>query len=129
MIDEWKFGSFIFFFQVDVRTHSPFHGLRVGAYLHLLASSQTTGNCEHGSSQTVQTPLSAYHEAGLAFAPLVSNSLGQLGPNFHRFLWGLADHAARNQVPVELQDFPLLDIDSPSPVQAAFQCLRSLIYV
>ncbi len=60
--------------------------------------------------------LSAYHEAGLAFAPIVSNSLGQLGPDFLRFLRGLADHAAGNQAPVELQD-----IDSPSPAKAAFQ--------
>ena len=73
--------------------------------------------------------LSAYHDAGLAFAPLVSNSLGQFGPDLLRFLWGLADHAARNQVPVELQDLPHLDLDSPAPAQAAFQRLRSLIYV
>ncbi len=45
-----------------------------------------------------------------------------------RILWGLADHAARNQVPVELQDLPHLDMDSPSPAQAAVQRLRSLIY-
>jgi hypothetical protein len=30
--------------------------------------------------------LSAYHEVGFAFAPLVSKSLGQLGPDFLRFL-------------------------------------------
>ncbi len=30
--------------------------------------------------------LFAYHEAGLAIALLVSNSLGQLGPDFLRFL-------------------------------------------
>ncbi len=59
----------------------------------------------------------------------MSNSLGQPGPEFLCFLWGLADHAARNQVPVELQDLAHLDIDSPSPAQAAFQRLRSLIYV
>ncbi len=35
--------------------------------------------------------LSVYHDAGLAFAPLVSNSLGQFGPDLLRFLWGLAD--------------------------------------
>ncbi len=38
--------------------------------------------------------LSAYHEAGLPLTPLVSNSLGQLGPDFLRFLWGIADYAA-----------------------------------
>ena len=51
--------------------------------------------------------LSAYHDAGLVFAHLVSYSLGQLGPDLLRFLWGLADHAACNQVPVELQDIPI----------------------
>jgi hypothetical protein len=57
--------------------------------------------------------------------------LGQLGPDFLRFLWGLADYAAHNQVPVELQDFPHLDLDSPSLAQAAFQLerLRSLIHL
>ncbi len=40
--------------------------------------------------------LSAYHDAGSAFAPLVSISLGQLGPDLLRFLCGLADHAGRN---------------------------------
>jgi hypothetical protein len=45
------------------------------------------------------------------------------------FLFGLSDYAARNQVPVELQDLPSphFDIDPPSPAQAAFQRLRSLI--
>ena len=52
-----------------------------------------------------------------------------LGPDLLRFLLGLADHAARNQVPVELQDLPHLDLDSPSPAQAAFQRLRGLFYV
>ena len=91
-------------------------------------NSQNLANMEHGKRSKY---LSAYHDAGLAFAPLVSNSLGQLGPNFPRLrvLWGLADHAARNQVPVELQDLPHLDLDSPAPAQAAFQRLRSLIYV
>ncbi len=44
--------------------------------------------------------LSAYHDADLAFDPLVSNSLGLLVLDFLRFLWGLADYVARNQVPV-----------------------------
>jgi hypothetical protein len=57
----------------------------------------------------------------------VSNSLGQLGPD--RFFCGLADHPACNKVPVEPQEIPHLDLDSPSQAQAAFQRLRSLIYV
>ncbi len=40
--------------------------------------------------------LSAYHDQGLIFAPHLSNSLGQLDPDFLRFLWGLADRAARD---------------------------------
>ena len=66
--------------------------------------SQNIANMEH---QKRSKYLSAYHYAGMAFAPLVSNSLGQLGPDLLRVLWGLADHAARNQVPVELQDSSL----------------------
>ncbi len=47
-------------------------------------------------------------------------SLGQLGPDLLRILLGLADYAARNQVPTELQDLSHLDIDSPSQAQAVF---------
>ncbi len=32
--------------------------------------------------------------------------------------WGLADHAAHKQVPVELQKLPHLDLDSSSPVRS-----------
>ena len=37
----------------------------------------------------------SYRDQGFAYAPLVSNSLGQVGPDFLRFFWGLAEHAAR----------------------------------
>ena len=50
-----------------------------------------------------------YRDQGFAFAPLVSNSLGQVGPDFLRFLWGLADDAARNSVHLPLDDLPHLD--------------------
>ncbi len=59
----------------------------------------------------------------------MSNSLGLFGADVFFFLWGLADHAARNQVPVELQDLSHIDVDSPSPAQAAFQRLRSLVFM
>ena len=72
--------------------------------------------------------LEAYHDQGIAFAPLVCNSLGQLGPDFLRFLWSLANHAARNQVPLELIALPQLGLDEPSPTQVAFQRLRCAIY-
>ena len=70
----------------------------------------------------------AYHVQGIAFAPLLCNSLGQLGPDFLRFLWFLANHAARNQVPLELIALPQLGLDEPSPSQVAFQRLRCAIY-
>ncbi len=45
-----------------------------------------------------------YHDQGLAFAPLVCNSLGQIGPDLQKFLWALADHAAENQLSANLLD-------------------------
>jgi hypothetical protein len=39
-----------------------------------------------------------YHEQGIAFAPLVTNTFGQFGPELLRFLWALADFAARNRI-------------------------------
>jgi hypothetical protein len=48
----------------------------------------------------------------MAFAPLPANSFGQLCSEFLRFLWALADHAARNYVPVPLYVLPILS-DAP----------------
>jgi hypothetical protein len=48
--------------------------------------------------------LSVYHEYGFAFTFVKCYSLGQLGPDFLQFLWDLADHAVRNQFPVDLRD-------------------------
>jgi len=36
-----------------------------------------------------------YREKGYAFAPIVANTWGNLGPDLLRFLWATADHAAR----------------------------------
>ena len=72
--------------------------------------------------------LSDYHAQGYAFAPLVCNSLGQLGPDFVRFLWRLADHAARNHIPPDLRALPILDPADQSHLQA-FKRLRGHIYV
>ena len=74
-----------------------------------------------------------YHEQGYAFAPLVANSFGQLGPEFLRFLWTLADHAARNYIPVPLPVLPLpFGADSSeeqdSPQVVRFKLLRSRIF-
>ena len=38
----------------------------------------------------------AYRAIGFAFVPLVANSWGVCGPDLLRFLWAVADHAARN---------------------------------
>jgi hypothetical protein len=56
---------------------------------------------------------SKYHEQGLAFAPLAANTIGQQGSELLRFLWALADHAARNYVPVPVTVLPVLS-DAPS---------------
>ena len=50
-------------------------------------------------------------DQAFAFAPIatVSKSLGQVGPDFLHFLWGLAEHAARNSVHVTLDDLVHLD--------------------
>ena len=71
--------------------------------------------------------LADYHDQGLAFAPLVCNSLGQLGPDFQNFLWALADHAAKNQFSANLLDKQCLDF--PTTDQATFQKLRSFLYL
>ena len=70
--------------------------------------------------------LADYHDQGLAFAPLVCNSLGQLGPDFQNFLWALADHVAKNQFSANLLDKQC--IDSQTANQATFRKLRSLLY-
>ena len=54
----------------------------------------------------------SYRDQGFPFVSLVSNSLGQVGPDFPRSLWGIAaEHAARNSahVPQALDDLPHLD--------------------
>jgi len=71
------------------------------------------------SSQTIFCPWNqplkrslyrvSYRDQGFAFAPIVSNSLGQVGPDFLLSLWGLAEHAARNSEHVALDDLPHLD--------------------
>ena len=71
----------------------------------------------------------AYHDIGLAFAPLVCNSFGQLGPDFLRFLWALADHAARNCVHLPLDDLPQLDPAAADRALADFKRLRGHLYI
>ena len=71
----------------------------------------------------------SYRDQGFAFAPLVSNSLGQVGPDFLRFLWGLAEHAARNSVHVPLDDLPHLDPAVADVARTDFKRLRGHLYI
>mgnify|MGYP003347746889 FL=1 len=73
--------------------------------------------------------VSDYHAQGLAFAPLVSNSFGQFGPDLLRLLWRLADHAAHHHLPSALQAAPVLDPAVNSQLQATHKRLRGHIYV
>jgi len=83
----------------------------------------------------LQIRSSSYHTQGHAFAPLVSNSSGQLGPEFLRFLWALADYAARNLVPVPLPALPVLGPppadfgDDNSPLVSKFRRVRRAFYL
>ncbi len=81
---------------------------------------------------TVNFYTSKDHEQGLAFAPLAANTFGQLGSELLRFLWALADHAARNYVPVTvlpvLSDAPYSD-DHNSPQVVRFKRLRGQLFV
>ena len=71
---------------------------------HILAKVQTTEPCQHEASQTVQIPL---HEAGLVFAPLVSNSLGQLSPDLHRFFGALLTMLRATRSRLSFKIFPI----------------------
>jgi hypothetical protein len=71
----------------------------------------------------------SYRDQGFAFAPLVSNSLGQVGPDFLRFLWGLAEHAALNSVHVPLDDLPHLDPAVADVARTDFKRLRGHLYI
>ena len=72
-----------------------------------------------------------YRVRGFAFAPLVTNSWGVLGPDVLRFLWAVADHAARNALSFPLDHYSSLsppsssDHAEPSEAQLlAFRILR-----
>ena len=72
-----------------------------------------------------------YRAIGFAFAPLVANSWGVCGPDLLRFLWAVADHAARNahSLPLDriltLSQPALSEHDPPSEAQLmSFKILR-----
>ena len=54
----------------------------------------------------------AYRAIGFAFAHLVANSWGVCGPDLLRFLWAVADHAARNAYSLPLDR--ILTLSQPS---------------
>ncbi len=62
---------------------------------------------------------SDYHNQGLAFAPLVCSSLGQLGPLFQ--------HAAKKQLSANVLEKTCLG--SQTADQATFRILRSFLYL
>ena len=71
-----------------------------------------------------------YHAKGFAFAPIVCNTWGEFGPDFLRFLWALADFAARKYYGL----LPLTDNVQPCHIledasdNADFRALRGRIY-
>ena len=96
---------------------------------HSLKRDMLTGleeaKCRHYSA--------LYHEQGIAFAPLAANSFGQLGQEFLRFLWALADHAARNCIPVPIPVLPHLSAgpqdEADTPAVVRFKRPRGQIFV
>ena len=72
-----------------------------------------------------------YNRLGFAFAPLVANSFGQLGSDLLRFLWLLANFAARNKTPVPLLDLPDTQTthNEEGAQKSAFKKLRSKIFI
>jgi hypothetical protein len=49
-----------------------------------------------------------YRDKGYAFAPMVANSWGVCGPDLIRFLWAIADHAARHHLSMPDADLRVL---------------------
>ena len=76
-----------------------------------------------------------YQQRGFAFAPLVASSFGVCGPDLLRFLWAVADHAARYAYDLPLDVY--LSLSQPScdhdPVvdekrKLSFKILRGRLY-
>ena len=73
-----------------------------------------------------------YHAKGFAFAPIVCNTWGEFGPDFLRFLWELADFAARkyyvifSKTPVITPIFGHLEDESITTIACAFSfsCMK-----
>jgi hypothetical protein len=76
----------------------------------------------------------AYRVKGYAFAPAACNTWGQCGPDLLRFLWALADYAARNALgcpdPASLPLLPAVpgDAQAEERRQSAFKALRGRLF-
>ena len=76
-----------------------------------------------------------YQQRGFAFAPLVVTSLGVCGPDLLRFLWAVADHAARYAFDLPLDVYlsispPASNVSSNDGAkkQMGFKILRGRLY-
>ena len=76
----------------------------------------------------------AYRDKGLAFAPAVCNTWGELGPDLLRFLWAVAEFSARNQIglpdlgPRPPPAQPLADRSVQARQENAFKKLRGRLF-
>ncbi len=81
-----------------------------------------------------------YSDKGYAFAPMVANSWGVCGPDLLRFLWAIADHAARHHLSMPDADLRVLPQQLWGPQSAsqtaaadsqvsAFKALRGCLNV
>ena len=60
-----------------------------------------------------------YRDKGYAFAPMVANSWGVCGPDLIRFLWAIADHAARHHLSMPDADLRVLPLQIWGPQSAS----------
>jgi hypothetical protein len=89
----------------------------------------------HAETAKRQKYSDPYHQRGFAFAPLVASTLGVCGPDLLRFLWAVADHAARYAFDLPLDVYLSLSQPSTSLSQSAeekkkigFKILRGRLY-
>ena len=82
-----------------------------------------------------QKYVDSYQQRGFAFAPLVATTLGVFGPDLLRFLWAVADHAARYAFDLPLDVYlslsqPSTDVSERTSEKEtiAFKVLRGRLY-
>ena len=112
-----------------------------------LGHTFTTANhvCKPKCIATMETEKrskysTGYRDKGYAFAPMVANSWGVCGPDLIRFLWAIADHAARHCLSMPDADLRVLPQQLWGPQSAsqtaaadsqvsAFKALRGCLNV